>query len=238
MPIRKDIAGLIAARKAKQVPGIVKRGPKSDTEAVIQHLLAGELKLTPQQEALVERITFVDKLVRGRKHTSDMIMEEVMARFSVSAKRARQDLYDCHKVFGETRKLNKAYLMGHHIEQITLQIQTCLDAGGPELDKEGKPTGRRIDQLEYMPFLAKLNDNLTYALNSLPAENDFRDTPPVQINFTFNGTAPMEKGDLEDALASADRLIIPNNDHEFIDYEEDRNGTEPAPDDGADDPGE
>jgi hypothetical protein len=206
----KDLESIIFKKKLKQT-----RQPKNDVEAVIQYLVNDSVKLTQSQDALCTRLIRVDGLLRSRKHTTDQIIEEIMKQFEVTRYRAEQDIYDCQKVFGATRKLSKSYLISHHLEDIGLMIKKCEDAKKWDL-------------------LPKLFDNYTYALNSLPVEEDPKEAPPAQITFVFQGAPPVEQKPLGEVLQEADKLLKPSVNGEYIEYEEEDHSTESAPNDGAD----
>jgi len=203
------LEAVIFKKKLKQT-----RQPKNDVEAVIQYLVNDNIKLTASQDALCTRLIHVDALIRSRKHTTDDIVKQMMDRFTITAYRAEQDIYDCQKVFGRTRKLSKAYLVSHHIEEIGMTIKKCQEK----------------DMLDMLP---KLFDNYTYALNSLPVEEDHKDAPPAQITYVFNGDAPVAQKPLGEVLLEADNLLKPSVHGEYLEYEEDDNA-EPASDDGSD----
>ncbi len=216
----KDI--MIFERQLKR-----KEPPKTDVEAVIRFLLYGDVKLTPQQQELSERLLFVDEHLRARKLTTEEIVQLVMKRFEVTEYRAQRDINECQKVYGETRKLNKSYLMSHHIIEIGRQIQKLMDTKKDELIAK---------------YLPKFNDNLTYALNSLPVETEQRESPPAQIIFVYNGKPPVKEKDLDEVLAEADEMIKTPTNGDYLEYTEgetgDYPGAEPSADDGADDPSE
>ena len=211
--MRQDLEDIIFRKKLRQT-----RQPKTDVDAVVRYLVHQDVNLTKSQDALINRLIYVDGLIRSRKKTTDEIIEGVMEKFQVTQYRAQQDVYDCQRVFGETRKLNKAYLLSHHITDIGLQIQRCVEA----------------DKLELLP---KLYDNYTYAINSLPVNDDVKEAPPAQITFVFNGTPPVDQQPIDDVLAEADRLLQPSVHGEFIEYEEDHS-TELSTNDGSDGAGQ
>jgi hypothetical protein len=212
--MRKDLEQIIFKKKLKQT-----RQPKNDVEAVVQYLVNDNIKLTQSQDFLCTRLIRTDALIRSRKHTTDEIVEKLMSEFNITAYRAEQDMYDCHKVFGATRKLSKAYLVSHHIEEIGMMIKKCQEK----------------DQLELLP---KLFDNYTYALNSLPVEEDAKEAPPAQILFVLNGQIPVTQKSLAESLIEADNLLKPSAHGEYIEYDEEDSDLESASDDGADGAGE
>src|SRR5574343_604515 len=107
--------------------------PKDDFEAVVRAFTHEDITLTPRQQQLSERLMFVDAQLRMRRHTQDAIIRMNMKKFGVTRHRAERDIVDTMKLFGESRKLNKAYLMSHHIDEIQRQIQTCIEAKKMEL---------------------------------------------------------------------------------------------------------
>jgi hypothetical protein len=195
-----------------------KRQPKNDVDAVIRHLVHNDVNLTASQDQLCTRLMYVDTLISARVKTTDEIIEDLREKFHVSQVRARQDIYDCHKVFGDARKINKNYILSHHIDDIRLMIQKIITAK------------------EYS-LLPKFYDNLTYAVNSLPVNDDTKEAPPTHITFVFNGPPPVAQEPLEDVLAEADKLLKPTVDGEYIEYEEDHSA-ELSSDDDPDGTGE
>lgn len=192
--------------------------PKNDIEAVIAHLLDESQKLTPAQDLLCNRLIYADLMVRKREKAMDEIIADIVAKFDVSARRAEQDIYDAQRVFSKTRKIVKSYVLHYHIENIQLQIAKC------ETAKQFK-------------LLPKLYDALTYALNSLPEDNDIKQPPPATLVFQFNGALPVEQKPLSEVLKDTEELLKAPVYGDYIEYEEDHS-TESAPNDGADGSGE
>lgn len=210
--MRKDLEKIVFQNK------LLNRGgkPKDDTEAVIRFLLHQDVKLNASQDGLCNRVLYVDGLIRSRKYSKDQMIDLIVEKFGVNQFRANRDIDAAHKIFGETRKVSKAYLLSHHIEEIGMMIRKCQESG-------------------YHDLLPKLFDNYTYALNSLPDTEEAKEAPPAQITFVFNGAPPVEQQPVEDVIAEADNLLT-NSNGEYIDFED--HTTESATDAGADGSGE
>jgi hypothetical protein len=182
--------------------------PRTNVEAIIRFVLHNDIMLTKEQQDLSDRLFFTDMLIRKRKWTRDEVIRMIRVRFQISQWRANQDITDAHKVFGETRKLNKQYLLSHHIEEIQLQIQMAKEKGMEDL-------------------LPKLNANLTDALNALPVDKDPLDSRPKKVMYVFgdinlnesSGQAENKKP-LSAALKEADDLLQKNSNGEYLEFEE------------------
>jgi hypothetical protein len=174
--------------------------PKTDLEAVERFLTKADIVLSADQEELLKRLVFVDEKLRSRKHLREEIINLCKTRFGVSEYRAERDISDAQRLWGKTRKTSKQYVINGHIEQIERQIQMAMDA-------------RRLD------LLPKLNDNLTYALNSLPEEKDERDQPTVKIILVTSSPTKTDDRTIDDLISEANQLLEDNN-NEYIDYEE------------------
>lgn len=178
--------------------------PRTNLEAVTRFLTKSDIVLNTEQEDLLQRLTFTDDKIRSRKYTRDEIISLIRNRFKISEWRAEQDITDTHRLFGQTRKISKTYVLAQHIEEIERQIQLVKEA-------------RRFE------LLPKLNDALTYALNSLPAEDKEHEQPPFKIVFISNATRQEDKKTVTDILTEVDALLndtpTPDND-EYLEFEE------------------
>lgn len=184
----------------RPIPGRTTHKPKSYIDAVIRFINHKDIVLTPDQEQFMQRLQFADELIRSRKYVRQQIINQIAARFQVSDWRADQDITDTHRVFGASRKINKAYLLSFHLDDIQEQINLAKQA-------------RRIE------LLPKLNDNYTYALNSLPAEEKESDSAPAKIIFVIKDKADNQR-DIDTILAEAENLIKQNHTDEYIQFEE------------------
>lgn len=181
---------------------------KGNIEAVVRFVLHKDITLNSEQELLMQRLQFADEQLRSRKFSRQQVINSIVTRFQVSEWRADQDITDAHRVFGQTRKLNKAYLLSFHLDDIQEQIQTAKRAG----------------KLELLP---KLNDNYTYALNSMPAEEKESDARPARIVFVIKGESSKQRT-ADEWLAEAEKLIALSSKQsnvapdEYIEFEDEQ----------------
>lgn len=211
--MRKDLEEIVFRKKL-----LLGQKPKNDIDAVIAHLLDESQKLTPAQDVLCNRLIYADTMVRRREKTFDQVVADIVENFKVSSRRAEQDIYDAQRVFSKTRKMSKAYVLHYHIQSIELQIKKCEDA-------------------KQFKLLPKLYDSLTYALNSLPEDNNREQPPPAMLVFQFNGKLPVDQKPLAEVLKDTDELLKAPVHGDYIEFEED-NPAQSAPDDGADGAGQ
>jgi hypothetical protein len=185
----------------KNLPARSKNVPKSHLEAVLRFVKEKDIILNPEQERYMQRILYADELIRSRKYTRQQVINMIVTRFDVSKWRADEDVTDTHKVFGATRKISKGYILSFHLDDIQEQILLAKQA-------------RRLD------LLPKLNDNLTYALNSLPPEEKESDRAPAKIVFIIKDRSNKTM-DVDAILAEAEKLIKQDfSSNEYIDFEE------------------
>lgn len=184
---------------SKNLPNRAPNEPKSYVDAIVRFIIDRDIVLSIEQEKSKERILYADELIRERKYTRKQIVNMIAVRFDVSTWRADTDISDAHKIFGRARKINKNYVLTEHIDEIQSQIVLA----------------RQARQFAILP---KLNDNLTYALNSLPPEEKEAQMAPVKIVFRIQdpGAAPL---DVDALLAEAAALIKKKSD-DYIDFEE------------------
>jgi hypothetical protein len=176
-------------------------GARTNVEAIIRFVCKQDIALTVEQEELFVRVSYTDNLLRSRKYKRDDIIRMIIAKYQVSNYRAAQDITDAHKIFGETRRLNKNYLISHHIEDIGLQIQAARDTG-------------RLD------LLPKLNDNFNRAIELIPDEPEDDDIRPARIIYVFEGAPAIAKKDLTAVLEEADKMIKGITDADYLEFEE------------------
>ncbi len=176
--------------------------PKTHIEAIERYIQHGDIALTDDQKELMLRIQYADEKKRSRILDREEIIKLLMARFGISKWRAEQDITDAHRLFGTTRKLNKNYLLAQHIENIEKQIAT-------------------FEKAHQYSLIPKLNDNYTYALNSLQQDQAEHEVSPTTIIFVVKAPSDEKKKTVEELLAEADKLLKKStNQNDYIEYEE------------------
>lgn len=160
--------------------------------------------LTADEEKVLSRWEMADRLLRA-KEPQAYVIDQLIKTFGVSSTTASNDLYQAMDVFGRSRRLNKNYLLSHHLERIDkmlVKIQEKWD----ELGQDGKPN-YHPDPKE-IAAVARLTESYTYALNSLPAQNDQAILPPPLMIFRgLNGTTVATGMTYEQALEYADDIL-------------------------------
>jgi hypothetical protein len=187
--------------------------PKRDFKTrIIRFLTEVEpAPLTSDEETVLARWESADRLMR-EKRTDEFIINHLKVTYGVSTTTAHNDLYSAMDVFGKARKLNKSYLLHHHLGRIDQMIEKIRRKWEEksEGDKEYYPTEKEI------AAVARLNDAYTYALNSMPEQRDRASMPPpVMIFKGIKGTTVATGMSVEDALTYADEIIngkLPDDD--------------------------
>lgn len=176
--------------------------PKTNIEAVERYILKNDIVLTDDQRELLQRIQYADEKKRARVKSREEIIKDIVVRFGVSTWRADQDITDAHRLFGTTRKLNKNYLLAQHLENIEKQISV-------------------FEKARQYALIPKLNDNYTYALNSLQQEAAEHETSPTTIIFIVKAPGDQKKKTIDELLAEAEKKLKDNPEpNEYIEYEE------------------
>lgn len=184
--------------------------PKTNIEAVERYIMNQDIPLTDDQRELMSRIQYADELKRKRTFDREAIINSIVSRFGISTWRAEQDITDAHRLFGASRKLNKNYLLSQHLDNMEKQIKT-------------------FEKANQYALIPKLNDNYTYALNSLQAESLDHEPSPTTIIFIVKSPKESKRKTIEELLEEAQAnlktdLEINSND-EYIEFTE---STEPT----------
>ncbi len=175
---------------------------KTNMEAVERFIHKQDIVLTDEQQELLQRINYADEKLRARVHSREEIINAIINRFGCSRWRADQDITDAHKLFGTTRKVNKNYVLNRHIENIENQISIFTKA-------------------KQYALIPKLNENLTNAVNSLPADLIDAQSSPTTIIFIVKAPDNNKKKTVEELLQEAEAITKQTPDpDEYIEFEE------------------
>jgi hypothetical protein len=175
---------------------------RTNLEAVERYILKQDIILTDEQQELLLRIQFADEKKRARVNSREEIINAIVTRFGVSMWRADQDITDSQKLFGATRKINKNYLLAQLLDNIEKQIHV-------------------FEKARQYALIPKLNDNYTYALNSLPPDQLESQTSPTTIIFIVKAPDNARKKTVDELLQEAEAITkeTPEPD-DYIEYEE------------------
>jgi hypothetical protein len=176
--------------------------PKTNIEAVERYMIHADITLTDEQRELMTRIQHADEKKRARIYDREEIIKSIVVRFGVSRWRAEQDITDAHRLFGATRKVNKNYLLAQHLDNIEKQIKT-------------------FEKAHQYNLIPKLNDNYTYALNSLQQDAIEHDPSPTTIIFVVKSPNDSKRKSIEELLAEAEeKLKAEPEENEYLEFEE------------------
>lgn len=178
-------------------------------EKITAFLTQQEITLNAEEERMLARWEAADRLLQ-QKLPLPQIVERLTNEFSISRFTAQNDVFTAQEIFGAARKLDKRYLLfmkyqrqEADIERIRKKMFKLGENGESNNDEWG------IDAKE-LQALAKLEEAITYTLNSIPQEAPapIVKQPVMLFNTVNNYSAPMS---VNDALAEADRIININD---------------------------
>lgn len=180
--------------------------------AIRRFMCDGDVTLKVEEEAILNRWIFCDALLKAKEDDEDAIIDKIMSQFGVSHITARKDISNTQRLFADARRINKKYLIHHHLERIDRDIQLIRKKLFSIDIKDGNPVQSVPDSKE-MAAYAKLLETYTYTLNSIPEEVQIDKQPPPVFQFILApGQVINSPLALEDAIAKADEIILkPNN---------------------------
>lgn len=184
--------------------------------AIKRFMCDGDVTLKVEEEGILNRWIFCDALLRAKEDDEESIIKKIAERFEVSVFTARNDIGHTQRLFADARKINKKYLIHHHLQRIDEDIQ--------RMRKKYYLNGKTPDSKELAAY-NKLLEVYTYTLNSIPEEIQVDKQPPPIFNFLLAPgqfiEAPLQ---LEDAMAKADAILLKKNkDGVYSMQEEDEN---------------
>lgn len=171
-------------------------------EKIVQYLLTGDVMLHSDEERMMMRWMYADALIRGRRMRRDEIIEEIVKKFEVSKFTADADIRNAHEVFARTRTLNKKYLLGHLIEDLTIQIEKAKR--DPEMKK----------------ILPHFYRELRTAINDLPEEISTDKLPPAVIMFNLFDPEKFKTGLTPEQAMSKAKEFLRKQEIDDIEHED------------------
>lgn len=181
--------------------------------AIRRFMMDGDVTLREEEEKILNRWIYVDALLKSKEHNEDGMIKNIMDNYAVSVYTARNDIQYTQRLFGDSRKINKKYLIHLHLDRIDRDIQILRTRlFEVTTDKEGK-THQCIPDAKEMAALAKLHETYTYTLNSIPDDILEDKQPPPIFQFILAPGQVIERPMLvEDALRKADEILKLNDD--------------------------
>lgn len=190
--------------------------------AIQRFMTEGGVTLKVDEEKILNRWIYVDGLLKAKELDEDAMIKAIVQTHGVSEWTARTDISNTQKLFANARKVNKRYLIHHHLERMDKDIQYIRQRMFSKVkDADGNEYDPSIDAKELAAY-AKMMEAYTYTLNSVPDEQVIDKQPPPIFQFILAPGQTIDKPlELEDAMRMADELIE-NSDgiYETVDDEE------------------
>jgi hypothetical protein len=158
-----------------------------------------------EEHAILQRWEYCDRLLYAKEHDEQTIIDMLVKQFEVSHFTARNDIYYTQRLFADARKIQKKYLIHHHLDRIDKDLQKVRTQ---MFATEGE---KYIDPKE-IQALAKLHETYTYTLNSIPEDAISEKQPPPIFQFILAPGQAIDKPmQIDDAMKAADELILKQN---------------------------
>jgi hypothetical protein len=186
--------------------------------AIKRFLMDGDVVLKVEEEAILNRWIYADALMRAKEMNEEQMIRDIAEKFDISVHTSRGDIQNAQRLFADARKVNKKYLIHHHLQRIDEDIQKIRK----KLFRGDGDTSKIPDSKE-MAALAKLFETYTYTLNSIPDEEAAdKQPPPVFIFKLAPGQtieAPLE---IDDAVSMADEILMKQGEDGVYEMEEEQ----------------
>lgn len=175
--------------------------------AIRKFMCDGDVKLHVEEEAILNRWIYCDALLREKEKNEEQIIDDLVQKFTISPFTARQDITNTQRLFADARKINKKYLIHHHLQRIDEDIQRLRKAFFQ--DRKGL---KSVPDAKELSAYAKLMEAYTYTLNSIPEEIQVDKQPPPIFQFILAPGQVIEKPmQIEDAMQKADEILLKQN---------------------------
>jgi hypothetical protein len=180
--------------------------------AIKRFMCDGDVQLKVEEENILNRWIYCDALLKAKEDDEDAIINKIADKFTVSTFTARNDIAFTQRLFAAARKINKKYLIHHHLERLDQDIERMRKYFfTTTVDEDGKVITNMPDAKELAAY-AKLNETYTYTLNSVPEEVTTEKQPPPIFQFVLAPGQIIERPMLiDDALKQADAILLKKN---------------------------
>lgn len=186
-------------------------------DAILRFMTRDDITLSAEEERILNRWIYCDSLMRSKQYTDEQIIQKMIDAYQVSVFTANNDINYAQDLFAKSRRLNKKYLIHHHLQRIDEDLERIRKSLFKVIKGEdGAPDYYPSIDAKEMAALAKLHETYTYTLNSIPEELQKSILPPPIFQFLLAPgqviTRPMST---EEAMAKADILLKENKDGVF-----------------------
>lgn len=177
-------------------------------EKVIAFLTQQEVELNAEEERMLARWEAADRLIQ-EKLPFPQIVERLSSEHSISRFTAQNDIFTAQEIFGQARKMDKRYLLFLKYQRQEADLERIRKKMFNLAPKDPNDTDWRIDAKE-LQALAKLEEAITYTLNSIPQEAApaVIKQPVMLFNTVNNFSTPMN---VQEAIDEADKMIKLND---------------------------
>src|SRR5688572_1640630 len=86
--------------------------------AIKRFMCEGDVSLKEEEDRILSRWIFCDALLKAKELTEEEIIDKIADEYKVSVYTARNDISSTQRLFADARKINKKYLIHHHLDRI------------------------------------------------------------------------------------------------------------------------
>ena len=180
--------------------------------AIKRFMMDGDVTLRDEEEKILNRWIFTDALLKAKDLDEEGMIAKIVEQFTVSPFTARNDIYYTQRLFADSRKIVKKYLIHHHLDRIDQDIQRLRKLLFNNKKKVGEDVYDYVPDAKELAALAKLHETYTYTLNSMPEDAQLDKQPPPVFQFILAPGQVIDKPMmLEDAKKQANDIIMKQN---------------------------
>lgn len=184
--------------------------------AIKRFMCEGDVTLKVEEEEILNRWIYCDALLRAKEDDEESIIAKLVENYGIADSTARRDISNTQRLFADARKINKKYLIHHHLQRIDEDIQKIRKH---IFSKEtvGGISVQNVPDSKEMAAYARLLESYTYTLNSIPEDIQEDKQPPPVFQFILAPGQVIEKPmAINDAISKADELIFKQTPDELI----------------------
>jgi len=180
--------------------------------AIKRFMMDGDVTLRDEEEKILNRWIFTDALLKAKDLDEEGMIAKIVEQYTVSPFTARNDIYYTQRLFADSRKIVKKYLIHHHLDRIDQDIQRLRKLLFNNKKKVGEDVYDYVPDAKELAALAKLHETYTYTLNSMPEDAQLDKQPPPVFQFILAPGQVIDKPMmLEDAKKQATDIIMKQN---------------------------